>query len=164
MKLKILFVSMIVGIMLFVQVQPAKSYTKNIAGDPISLVWHFLNVTYEFQTGPQNSMTLYGSFFFPYAGWTSVGFGASYRWYLLQSKGNSIIKGFSFGPKATISYWGNDMSTGGVSFSLGGEAGYKWIFNGGFSVEPMFNIIIPFSSYYLSGVYVGLGVNLGYAW
>ena len=162
MKLRILLVSIIIGIFFFASVQPAKSYSNAISGDPIGLIFGLFNVTYEFQTGPQNSMTIFGSYFFP-TGWTAIGLGASYRWYIVKEKKKKIIEGFSFGPKAVLSYWGSDVDDGGVGFSIGGEAAYKWIF-GGFSVEPIVNLMIPFVRYYGGGVYAGIGVNLGYAW
>jgi len=163
MKYKILFTVLLAGMLLFAQPQKAKSYTKSISADPISLIFGMFNVTYEFQTAPQNSWTIFGSYYFPSSSWTVLGAGASYRWYLLNSKKTNIIEGFSFGPKAYISYWGSDISDGGVGFTIGGEAAYKWVF-GGFTVEPIFNLLIPLVKYYGNSLNVGIGVNLGYAW
>jgi hypothetical protein len=162
MKVRILLISIFLGIFIFAQTQPAKAYTKSISGDPIGLIFGLFNVTYEFQTGPQNSMTIFGNYLFP-TGWTALGLGASYRWYIVKEKKKKIIEGFSFGPKAMFSYWGSDVDDGGIGFSIGGEAAYKWVF-GGFVVEPIVNLMIPVVKYYGNSVYFGLGVNLGYAW
>ena len=162
MKVRIFLIAIFLGILFFAQAQEAKAYSKAITADPISLIWGNFNVTYEFQTGPQNSLTILGSYYYP-SGWSAIGLGASYRWYIVKEKKKKIIEGFSFGPKGILSFWSSSVEDGGVGFSLGAEAAYKWVF-GGFAVEPIFSLMIPLVKYGTSGVYYGLGVNLGYAW
>ncbi len=162
MRLKTLLLSLLIGIFFLAEVQPAKSYSSSISGDPIALIFGYFNVTYEFQMSPTNSLTLFGSYFFP-SDWTAIGLGASYRWYIVKEKKKKIIEGFGFGPKAVLSFWSSNIYDGGVGFSIGGEAAYKWVF-GGFVVEPIVSLMIPLVKYYGSGVFAGIGVNLGYAW
>jgi len=135
-------------------------YSSAISGDALGLLFsNYLTITYEFTMSPQNSLSIFGTFYSS-GGWDAFGVGASYRWYLIKSTG-PILEGFSFGPKAGLSFWSGNGD--GTSFAAGGEAAYKWIF-GGFVVEPILSLMIPFQTYGHSGVYWVLGCNLGYAW
>lgn len=144
-------------------------YNQSISANPLGLVFGVLNATYEQQIAPKNSFTISGAYL-TYNDWVAGSIGGSYRFYLLQEDVRAI-QGFSFGPWAQLAFWSwNGPSTysyeGGSVFYIGAEAAYKWVFQGGFMVEPLLQLrfgvnklegLGGFSSY-------GLGVNLGYAW
>lgn len=166
--LKKLFLSVILSVFLLTpSISSAKFYHQAIGGDPLALAFGTLTVTYEQQVAPKNSFTIFGSFW-GYDDWTAGGIGASYRFYLLQQS-TRALEGFSFGPFFQISYWSYDNPhytyDGGTSFALGGEAAYKWVFGGGFEVEPNIHISFPITTITgLSYHGVWLGITLGYAW
>jgi hypothetical protein len=142
-------------------------FNQSISGNPISLAFGLFNATYEQQIAPKNSFTVFGSYW-SYSDWTAGGFGGSYRFYLIQET-TRAIEGFSFGPFASVAFWswnGYGYSyDGGTSIAIGAEAAYKWVFSGGFMVEPIVQISFPLTN--ITGLsYHGtsVGVNLGYAW
>ncbi len=147
------------------KVTPVEKYSNGISANPIGLVFGFLNATYEFQTAPENSITISG-YYWNFLGWTAYGFGGSYRFYIVKEEKKAIIEGFSFGPAASIGFWGYESSlySNATSFAIGGEAAYKWVW-GGFMLEPnvqlMINVLNIEGLAYRS---FGLGVNIGYAW
>jgi hypothetical protein len=144
-------------------------YSNSIGADPISLAFGVLNVTYEHKVAPTNSFTIFGSYF-SIIDWSAYGIGGTYRWYLDVGNDKQALEGLSLGPLAEIAFWSWNGSyysySGGASVIIGGNVSYKWIFGGGFVVEPnatiAFNAAAPtgFSGYHA----FGLGVNLGYAW
>jgi len=149
--------------------QKGIKYNQSISANPLGLLFGVFNATYEQQIAPKNTFTISGSYF-AYYDWSAGSIGGSYRFYLLQEDVRAI-QGFSFGPMAQIAFWSwGGPSTysyeGGTVFYIGAEATYKWVFSGGFMVEPSLQLrfgvnqlegLGGFSSY-------GLGVNLGYAW
>jgi len=149
--------------------QKGIKYNQSISANPLGLLFGVFNVTYEQQIAPKNTFTINGSYF-TYNDWSAGSIGGSYRFYLLQEDVRAI-QGFSFGPMAEIAFWswggpGTFSYEGGTVFYIGAEAAYKWVFSGGFMVEPLLQLrfgvnklegLGGFSSY-------GLGVNLGYAW
>ncbi len=144
-------------------------YNQSISANPLGLVFGVFNATYEQQIAPKNSFTINGSYF-TYNDWTAGSIGGSYRFYLLQEDVRAI-QGFSFGPMAQIAFWswggpGSYSYDGGTVFYIGAEAAYKWVFSGGFVVEP--SIALRFGVNQLEGLggfsSYGIGVNLGYAW
>jgi len=160
MKFKFLLIAVVMIFALTTAPDAKAGYSNAISGDALGLLFsHYLTVTYEFTMSPTNSLSLFGTFYSS-GGWDAFGFGASYRWYIVKSS-KQILEGFSFGPKAGISFWSGDDD--GTSLAIGGEAAYKWIF-GGFVVEPIISIMFPFKEYGHSGAYWVLGCNLGYAW
>jgi len=162
------------------------AFTSAISLNPISLIFGLFDASYEFKLSKNNSLVVFGSYWDIDAGyWAAFGIGASYRWYLDVSsvtKWNNkpMLEGFSVGPVASIGFWkwsgpsiidpatGANLNpyNGGVSFQIGGSAAYKWVFGGGWFVEPEITIWIPVAS--PSGFAgfsdFGLGGNLGYAW
>lgn len=167
MKYRIFLIALIMGLLIVPNLQSAPKYSNSLSANPIGLVFGVLNATYEWQTTPENSFTIFGSYW-TLSDWSAWGFGASYRWYIVPQTGKKIIEGFSFGPRAELSYW-DYLSTwynysGGLGISIGGEASYKWVF-GGFVVEPQITLMINVVK--VSGLSYpgfGTGVNLGYAW
>jgi hypothetical protein len=168
MKLRIALIAVLMALVIAPNLKSAPKYSSAITADPFGLVWGQLNATYEFQTSPENSITIFGSYW-GYADWSAFGFGGSYRWYLGFIKdGKKIIEGFSFGPRAELGFWTWNGSyynyDGGMTVAIGGEAGYKWIW-GGFVLEPNFRLMFPVSKVTgLSYTGYGFGVNVGFAW
>jgi len=165
--LKKLFLSLFLSIFLLTpNISSAKFYHQAIGGDPLSLAFGILNVTYEQQVAPKNSFTILGQFA-SYSDWSAGGIGASYRFYLLQQSVRAL-EGFSFGPFINVTYWsynGSYSYSGGTGFAIGAEATYKWVVGGGFEIEPNIHISFPITT--ITGLsYRGtwLGVTLGYAW
>ena len=157
-----------IALVLLTNASSAQSYANSISADPLSLAFHVFNATYEHRVSPMNSFTIFGSYF-TFVDWTAYGVGASYRWYFNINDGKNPLAGLSAGPVAAFSTWTWDGAAywgyeGGGTFSIGGQAAYKWIF-GGFVLEP--NVMILFQTKKLSGLDwspFGIGVNLGYAW
>lgn len=147
------------------RVTPVEKYSNGISANPIGLVFGFLNATYEFQVAPENSITISG-YYWNFLGWTAYGLGGSYRFYIVKEETKRIIEGFSFGPAASVGFWGYETSlySNGTSLAIGGEAAYKWVW-GGFMLEP--NIQLMINVLNIEGLAYrsfGLGVNIGYAW
>lgn len=142
-----------------------KKYNYSIGVSPISLAFGIMPLIYEQQIGKENTFT--AQFVYSgYQGFTGIGLGGSYRWYLFQER-DKAIKGFGFGPLARIEYFSyeNDTYSSKTAISIGAEASYKWIFDGGFMVEPLLQI--GFSVVNIDGLSYrpfGIGVNVGYAW
>ncbi|MCO5252495.1 MAG: hypothetical protein M9949_13895 [Candidatus Kapabacteria bacterium] len=142
-----------------------KNYNQSIGVNPIGLAFGFFNAKYEQQVSADNSFTV-DALYWGFAGWSAFGVGGSYRWYLLQEN-DKALRGFSFGPAVSIGFWSFENATwgGGTSLGIGGEAAYKWVFEGGFVVEPY--VSITFNALDLDGLSYrpfGMGVVLGYAW
>ncbi|MFA6571662.1 MAG: hypothetical protein WCT77_10580, partial [Bacteroidota bacterium] len=127
----------------------AQKYTHAISANPIGLVFGLFNATYEQQVAPINSFTING-YYWSIVDWAAYGIGGSYRWYpKLFDDGKRPLEGFSCGPLVQIGFWkwngwGTYSDYGGVSFAIGGEAAYKWVF-GGFVVEPSINLVFNLS-------------------
>ena len=164
MRLRILLIAVLMAMFVVPSVQSAP-YSNAISINPFALVWSWVDITYETQLSPTNSLTIFGSFYSS-GWWTSYGIGASYRWYLdLFKDGKSPIEGFSVGPRAAVNWWSWDNYYGyigdndnHIGFAIGGEAGYKWVW-GGFMVEPLITLMFGSNDYGSWG-----GVNVGYAW
>lgn len=165
----IVFVLTIVALMgnvqeIFAQ-RVVQNYNQSIGANPIGLAFGLFNAKYEQQVSAENSFTA-EVIYWNFAGWSAFGVGGSYRWYLFQES-EKALKGFSFGPYASVGFWSFENATwgGGTSLAIGGEAAYKWVFDGGFMVEPIVNV--NFNILNLDGLSYrpfGLGVILGYAW
>ncbi len=146
-----------------------KKYNQAITGNPIGLAFGFLNATYEQQVSKDNSFTAFGSYW-SFGGWTAFGVGGSYRWYLMQDD-KKALEGLSFGPMVSLGFWSYDNLGyiddwgSGTSFAIGAEGAYKFVFDGGFTVEPI--VQIGFNVLTITGLdyrAFGLGCNIGYAW
>lgn len=142
-----------------------KNYNQSIGANPIGLAFGIFNAKYEQQVSAENSFTA-EAIYWSFAGWSAFGVGGSYRWYLFQDY-NKALTGFSFGPYASVGFWSFETATwgGGTSLGLGAEAAYKWVFDGGFMVEPLVNV--NFNILSLDGLSYrpfGIGLVVGYAW
>ncbi len=147
-----------------------KRYNHAIGANPLGLAFGMLNATYEQQVGPENSFTVNG-LYWTLLDWSAFGIGGSYRWYLMQDD-NKALKGFSFGPTINLGFWSYKNSfgyagayDGGTSVAIGAEANYKFVFDGGFMIEP--GISFSFNAVSITGLSYpgfGIGANLGYAW
>lgn len=145
------------------------SYSQSITANPLGLAFGLLNATYEQQLSPNNSFTVSG-YYFSITDWNAYGIGGSYRWYIdLFKTRQKPIEGFSVGPKAGFSFWGWDGITGiyddGMTITIGGEALYKWVWDG-FALEVGINLDFPvIKPKGLSGLTpFGLVAAVGYAW
>lgn len=145
------------------------NFHQAITTNPFGLIWGMLNASYEQQIAPKNTFTVNATYWSYSDWWTGISVGGSYRFYLMQEK-ERAIKGFSFGPLAQLTYWGVDTDyydyDGGIDISIGAEASYKWIFEGGWTVEPTFRLFFPLMNIEgLGGLNnYGFGANVGYAW
>ncbi len=149
--------------------QTQGGYKYNVSIDPIDLlVSDVLNANFEFKLSNSNSFLVSASYYRYSDILTGFGIGGTYRWYFdLVKDGKKALEGFSVGPCARISYWSWDIanSESDAYFTIGAEAAYKWIFDGGWSIEPIFRISFGLTDVtYLSDYNsFGLGVNLGYS-
>lgn len=149
--------------------QGKNAYQYNISIDPFDfVVSKTLNATFEYKLSSENSFTIAGSYYKYNDWWSAFGIGGSYRWYIdLFKEGNRALTGFSVGPCARLSFWTWDAygsTSSETQLSLGGEAAYKWIFKGGWSVEPILRL--TFGVLDVPGLDYGgwgAGVNLGYS-
>jgi hypothetical protein len=175
MKLRTILIAFFFALLLTPSLKAAgEKVSGALTIDPVALLFGPIYVTYEMQTDPQNSLSIHAFYDRGWWGWSGFGAGASYRWYIFdwyleKDKKQSPLKGFSFGPRATIGYysWSSDYSFldtyagygNKLYFSIGAEAAYKWVFSG-FVVEPIIRVMIPITSL---GGYSGdyMGVNLG---
>lgn len=143
--------------------------TYSLTIDPFDfLVSKTLDVTFEYKLSPKNSFTISG-LYIPYNDrWSGFGLGVSYRWYFdLFKEGKKSLNGFSFGPMARASWWSDDLKIHDdeTFFSIGGEVAYKWVFSGGWTVEPIIRLSFGVSE--ISGLGyepIGAGINVGYTW
>lgn len=158
-----------------------------ITANPIGLIFGYINAHYEMAVGKGNGLGFNGGLnFYGAAGWSWFGFsaGAEYNWYFQQH----ALNGWFAGPMAGISmisinyeYDAYDASLNLVTkkesasafgFQLGGKGGYRWIWDGGFTLDVQGGIIYTISGAVtlggstapFGGVGPALGVNLGYAW
>lgn len=171
MKNRIL-VSMLVAlfVLTFAANTASARYSHNISGDLLNyLEVDRFDVTYEHQLSAMNSFTIIGSWY-DYSSYFDIfGLGASYRWYpKLFEDGKKSLEGFSVGPMITMVYWKYSYLSRDdtyITFNIGGEAAYKWVFNG-FSVEPKITLLIQINKpdNFSTWKGVSLGCNLGYAW
>lgn len=147
----------------FAQARPS-SRGSFIGGDPFGILWGYaISAQYEGRISQDNSYALRLALF-PNID-NSIGLGASYRFYIADGRaltGLNISPGVDaiFGSAGELSY---------AYFSVGGDLAYKWIFDGGFGVEPYLSIrnLFVLSQYgndKLSGFRPSVGVWLGYAW
>jgi|GEM_PF-1752864 len=148
-----------------------------------SLLIASLNAHYEITMGKGNGLGFNGSFgWFGIGGWStmSLGAGAEYNWYFQ----NHAPNGWFAGPGAGLVFYNasykdsvtNDSaSSGALGFYLNGHGGYRWIWDGGFTLDlglalqyTMLSITVDINgtsqTIPIGGVGPGLGVNLGYAW
>lgn len=142
----------------------AQDYDQAITADAVSLLFNTASINYEIELNQTNSIV--PSFIFKnYDKWKGIGFGANYRWYVLQNQ-DKIISGFSFGPAFSVIYWDyeHDRANDGLGVAVGIEAQYKFVFSN-IVVEPKINI-----SYLVQSINLleykpfTIGINLGYAW
>lgn len=140
--------------------------------NPFSLIWGQLNAQWEHKMGTNNSISGNAGLWMQESDWNAFNIGASYKWYLdLFEEGKKSLNGLAVGPRIDMAYWFNstDWQPGlerdnFVSFGIGGEVSYKWVFGSGkWAVEPVIKYTIPLvKKDYVSPNDYGLGVNIGY--
>jgi hypothetical protein len=141
-----------------------KNYNEAVTANPLALAFGILNVNYEMQVSKDNSLVL-GATYLGYQGWSGFGVSGIYKWYMFQDQ-DKAIKGFGFGPSASVSFlnYENSSYSSRMALSIGGEASYKWIIDD-FVLEPVFGLNYNvLSEAGLDWRPFYLGVNLGYAW
>jgi hypothetical protein len=146
--------------------------SQNVTVNPAGLLLGLLSVEYEKATSPKNSFAIRGNFFSrDIGGWDTTAFGAggSYRFFPKKK----APAGFYFGPAADFIFvstkYSGDSATG-IFFSIGGEAGFKWILKGGFVIDVGANASLAFGKVEIGsleldygGFVPGLRLGLGYA-
>ncbi len=168
-RMKILSLALLLAILFTSPVLLAQDQNKAIGANPVGLLFRIFNAKYEQKLSTMSSFTVQG-YYFPLLDWAGYGFGGSYRWYLDMGDQKKALEGFSVGPVASVAFWSWTGSfynyNGGTIFFLGGSAAYKWIFSGGFTVEPEALVTFPVNTLTGFSGYssFGLGVTLGYAW
>ncbi len=141
----------------------------DVAIDPLDLLAQQgpLNLQYEWETSPVNSWVV-RAHYWSVTPWGGFGAGAAYRFYIADSR---ALNGLSVAPAADI-FFLNDGNLGHAATDvwLGGDLGYKWIFNQ-FSVEPLIGLRIGFAAGSpasnlgaSTGGVAQISVYLGYAW
>jgi hypothetical protein len=156
--------------------------TKAVTGNPIGLAYGLFNAQYEFALNQKNSVAVRANFVgYSIGGYanSAFGFGGSYRWYVMDSK---TIVGWWAQPSADILFWTSEWTAfqptslnpnaqvnkqdNTVFFGLGGDGGYKWIWDH-FALDVSLGARVyigKISGLRFGGVGPQLGVNLGYAW
>jgi hypothetical protein len=158
---------------LIINISYAQKETKAVTANPIGLAFGVFNAQYEFALNQQNSVAIRANFIGYSIGSYSnsaFGFGGSYRWYVADSK---TIRGWFAQPSADILFWSADWKDLGqnknestVFFGVGGDGGYKWIWDH-FALEVSAGARLylgKISGLSFGGFAPALGVNLGYAW
>jgi hypothetical protein len=154
-----------------------------VSGDvfinPLGLLFGVLNAGYEGKLANNQSWTAQGLFSGRGIGdwsYTMMGVGGSWRFYFDEDKPMQTlfvgpmaeIVNFSFGYKILDKHYNSSSTMLGV----GAEGGYQWIFDNGFVITPMLQLVylagtvnlesgapaVPFG-----GVGLGLGLSVGYA-
>jgi hypothetical protein len=104
----------------------------------------------------------------PSGDWSGFGVGASYRFYIADSR---ALTGLSVEPAADLFFFnqtlfGSSQRTA-ICFDIGGDIEYKWIFDQ-FAVEPMLGLRIGFGPNIAPARAIGtepvIGLSGGYAW
>lgn len=149
-----------------IQKQRVTSYTQAVTADPVGLIFGLFNATYEQRLSPENSFTA-SLLYYSNNGWTGLGLGGSYRWYIVKGS-RPIIEGLSFGPAINLYTFEpeNEFFDSGMSITVGGEAAYKFVISDGFVIEPSVYLGFPLIKVDddLSYNVFSFGVRLGYAW
>jgi hypothetical protein len=124
--------------------------------DPVGLILDDpLILQYEYKTGPVNSWA-FRALWWPVGvdgnyDWSAFGVGGAYRFYIADSR---ALTGLNIAPAAEMLFFHGSFANGvgstksGIAVWIGGDMGYKWIFDD-FSVEPMI------------GMRIGLGPSSG---
>jgi len=161
----------------------AAPVSKAITLNPLGFVLGAYNANYEVVTGNQSSIV--GSGIFMHYGlgdasFTSIGGGASYRYY---TKGGAP-NGFYVGPSVsiasatvevkTIDWWTGDTQTDSANvmvFGVGATAGHQWILDSGLVFNLQAGLTASFGNTSIDeddinvgGVAPSFGFALGYAW
>lgn len=143
------------------------AYSNALTADPISLlIARVLNAQYEWKTSTTNSLAVRGLIVPSYSSYSAFGLGGSYRFYIADSR---ALSGLSVGPSLDLLFFSSSsLDRTATIASIGGEIQYKWIFSQ-FVLEPNLNVRFFLAGNEgvgnaFSGVGIGLGVNLGYAW
>jgi hypothetical protein len=152
------------------------NYGQTIYVNPFALIVGMIDVGYEQKLSPENSFTVNANYW-SYYDWRAIGLGASYRWYFNEWANSTFnlnkksLEGLSVGPRVEFYSW----SWGGsstfnnydsyTSFGIGAEAGYKWVFAGGWTIEPGVKFVFPIGGKdYNSYNSYGGNLGLGYSW
>ncbi|MFH1051567.1 MAG: hypothetical protein V1779_11655 [bacterium] len=155
------------------------SYNEAITVDPLNFLLNsIVNAKYEKKLSPTNSYTIGALLIYRTTSgqssgtWMGYGLSGSYRWYYdLFKTRQKAIQGFSFGPRASLSYYGfsgdhNVSDDNATVITIGGEAMYKWVWDS-FVLET--GILLDFPLYghkdlpWTYGTF-GLNAAIGYAW
>lgn len=163
-KLLVVLITLLL-IVLFTNVTMA-AQEQTVTVNPFGLLLGTLNAQYERPIGNEASLLVNGSFL----SWellddriTGIGVGAGYRKYL----GDDDFKGL-FGQGVASVNFVSAPDISATAFSIEGLAGFKWIYDQGFTVEAgggarmMFGKLEGYSGF--GGFSPILALSLGYTW
>jgi hypothetical protein len=155
----------------------------NIITADLSALYGYLNIHYEKTISRNNGLGFDGYLHsIGGNGWSGseLGVGAEYNWYFQHH----ALNGWFAGPNASLHLLSASLqykvsgtqynsSANAVFIGIGGQGGYRWIWDGGFTVDVKLSLlfllgggvsvndqIAPGSGFYSSPI----GVDLGYAW
>jgi hypothetical protein len=163
-KVSILLLTLV--LMLLVANVSMAAGDQTVTVNPFGLLFGIFNGTYEKSLGNQNSFLISGSFY----SWellgdriTGLGVGGGYRMYF----GDEDFSGFFGQGTAGVSFV-NAPGVSATGFDLGALAGFKWLFNQGFTVEAGAGANILFAKLEgydtFGGFSPALQLSLGYTW
>lgn len=148
--------------MLFFAFKNSNAQTQVIKANPLGLLFGIANAGYEFTTTDKQTATISG-LFFNVADITGVGAGVDYQFYF----GEQSIRGWHAGPSVSYFSLTDNTDVSASVFSIGGIAGYQWVFGDHFALDLFGGIGFSSGGDDLSGFNSTggtFGVSLGYAW
>ncbi len=155
--------------------QRASSKNNDIAIDFVDyLVWNTFSGQLELKLNPTSSLLLKAEYVLKSTtssstngNTTAIGFGAAYRFYILDSR---ALSAFSVAPAVDVFFFKN-LIRNNILFSLGADGAYKFFFDQ-FTVEPTVGVRfgitpggqLPEGESSFTGIYPVVAIYLGYAW
>ncbi len=159
--------------------KPSGARTQDITANPLGLVYGLANVTYEKALSNENSWLVGGLFSsrgVAGSSFTIIGAQGAYRWWFDET----MLTGWYAGPEVLVTSvnWNYEVlsskyNASGIMFGGGGQGGYQWIFNNGFTLNLGGSIgylagsvssnVSGAPSLGFGGVYTGGNLGLGIA-
>ena len=142
-KATIMLLILILGFIFCHDVNAALEPKNEITINPFGLFWGSFNIEYEGVLSKKNTLAIRFNFFshgWGFGGYSGVGIGASYRFFLLGTLGTKAAPaGFWIGPALDIisvstdygNYkwgWAAPSTSSDVYVNIACEAGYEWLF------------------------------------
>lgn len=141
-------------------------YQNALTINPLPLIFNtkLISAQFEFATGTSNSIAIRGNMVPDIIGYTAVGFGGTYRFFLTSEP---PLEGFAIGPALDLFFFSNSATTrSATTYAFGADVSYQWHFSH-FALQPQFDLRIGGGGdgvpAYI-GTYWYLSLYLGYAW